>query len=322
MSVKQKTLEVLENHRGEYISGGELACMLQVSRNAVWKAIKSLEQEGYAIDAVKNRGYRLAECNDILSEQSIQKYLLDNNGTFRLQVEKCVDSTNEMVKLQALQGAKEGLVVIAEEQTCGKEKSGRVFYSPKGTGIYMSILLRPEVKVEQALSITTAAAVAVARSIEFVSSRKAEIRWVNDVYCDNKKVCGILTEASCNIETSKLDYVVLGIGIHVKMPKLGLPKEMSNGTDYVFKQTETDVRSQLVAEVLKQFWAFYLNLDEKAFLEEYKERSCLIGKDILIEKKDGDKEGRAIAITEQCHLLVQLQDGGVEELSAGTVRLK
>lgn len=322
MSVKQKTLEVLENHRGEYISGGELASTLQVSRNAVWKAIKSLEQEGYQIDAVKNRGYRLAEYNDILSEQSIQKYLSNGNRTFRLQVKKSVTSTNELVKQQAFQGAKEGLVVIAEEQTCGKEKSGRVFYSPKGTGIYMSILLRPEVKVEQALSITTAAAVAVARSIEFVSSRKAEIRWVNDVYCDNKKVCGILTEASCNIETSKLDYVVLGIGIHVKMPERGLPEGIENETDCVFKQIETDVRSQLVAEVLKQFWDFYLNLDGKLFLEEYKERSCLIGKDVVIERKDGDKEGKAIAITDQCHLLVQLQDGSVEELSAGTVRLK
>lgn len=322
MSVKQKTLEVLENHRGEYISGGELASMLQVSRNAVWKAIKSLEQEGYQIDAVKNRGYRLAEYNDILSEQSIQKYLSNGNRTFRLQVEKSVTSTNELVKQQAFQGAKEGLVVIAEEQTCGKEKSGRVFYSPKGTGIYMSILLRPEVKVEQALSITTAAAVAVARSIEFVSSRKAEIIWVNDIYCDKKKVCGILTEASCNIETSKLDYVVLGIGIHVKMPERGLPEGIENETDCVFKQTETDVRSQLVAEVLKQFWEFYLNLDGKSFLEEYKERSCLIGKDVVIERKSGDKEGKAIAITDQCHLLVQLQDGSVEELSAGTVRLK
>lgn len=322
MSVKQKTLEVLENHRGEYISGGELASTLQVSRNAVWKAIKSLEQEGYAIDAVKNRGYRLAEYNDILSEQSIQKYLSDGNRTFRLQVEKSVTSTNELVKQQAFQGAKEGLVVIAEEQTCGKEKSGRVFYSPKGTGIYMSMLLRPEVKVEQALSITTAAAVAVARSIEFVSGRKAEIMWVNDIYCDNKKVCGILTEASCNIETSRLDYVVLGIGIHVKMPERGLPEGIENETDCVFKQTETDVRSQLVAEVLKQFWEFYLNLDGKTFLEEYKERSCLIGKDVVIESKDGGKEGKAISITDQCHLLVQLQDGSVEELSAGTVRLK
>ena len=135
MSVKQKTLEVLENHRGEYISGGELASRLQVSRNAVWKAIKSLEQEGYAIDAVKNRGYRLAEYNDILSEQSIQKYLSDENGIFQLQVEKSVISTNELVKQQAFQGAKEGLVVIAEEQTCGKVWKG-VLFSKRNWNLY------------------------------------------------------------------------------------------------------------------------------------------------------------------------------------------
>lgn len=127
MSVKEKTLEVLENNRGQYISGGELANVLSVSRNAVWKAVKSLEQEGYAIDAVKNRGYRLAETNDILSEQSIRKYLTEYQEVFELDIQKSVPSTNILLKEQAFQGAREGTVLIAEEQTSGKGKQQKDF---------------------------------------------------------------------------------------------------------------------------------------------------------------------------------------------------
>lgn len=319
MSVKQKTLEVLENHRGEYISGGELASSLEVSRNAVWKAIKSLEQEGYAIDAVKNRGYRLEESNDILSEQSIQKYLNESKQMFQFQVEKCVRSTNELLKEQAMQGAKEGTVLVAEEQTCGKGKTEREFYSPKGSGIYMSILLRPQISMKQGIYITTAAAVAVAEAIETVSGRKSDIVWVNDIYCDGKKVSGILTEATYKIETNEFDYVVMGIGVHVKAPEQ--EKHTIQFTESVFEQTQTDIRSQLIAQILMKFWRYYEELSEMTFLEEYKKRSCLIGKTVEIERKQGMQEAKVQAVNDQCHLIVELEDGSNEELSAGTVHM-
>lgn len=319
MSVKQKTLEVLENHRGQYISGGELANTLAVSRNAVWKAIKSLEQEGYAIDAIKNRGYRLAENNDILSKQSIQKYVTKYTEVFQLDIRKSVTSTNVLLKEQAYHGMKEGTVLIAEEQTSGKGKTVKGFYSPKGTGIYMSLLLRPDIPLNDTFLLTAASAVAVAEAIETVSSRKAQIQWVNDVYCDGKKVSGILTEASYQVETCKLDYVIIGIGIHVKLPEQGLPKELAQGTDCVFQRTETDVRSQLVAEVLMRVWQFYENLKEKPFLEAYQKRSCLIGKQVKVHTDKGLLEGKVRAINEQCHLELELQDGSVTELSAGMI---
>lgn len=322
MSVKEKTLEVLENNRGNYISGAELASTLEVSRNAVWKAIKSLEKEGYIIDAVKNRGYRLADTNDILSEQSIQKYVTKHQDVFKVQVHKCLRSTNETLKELAFNGEQEGTVVIAEEQTCGRGQLGRSFYSPMGTGIYMSILLRPKMKLEHALFLTTSAAVAVAQAIECVSHREAQIKWVNDVYCDGKKVCGILTEASLNVEAGGIDYIVLGIGINVNKPKEGFPDDIMGIADSIFDSSKTDVRSQLIAEVLMRFWNYYEHLEEKEFLKEYISRSCLIGRKVLIERKEGEEEVEVLAINEQCHLIVKHADGKEEEIYAGTVRLR
>lgn len=321
-SVKDVVLDVLENHRGEYISGGDLAKQLEVSRNAVWKAMKSLKKEGYAIDAVKNRGYRLAESNDILSEQSIQKYMNQLCDVFKIEVFKSVHSTNELLKERAFGGAEEGTVLIAEEQTNGKGQLGKTFYSPMGTGIYMSVLLRPKTNLENALFITTSAAVAVAQAIEGVSDKKAEIKWVNDIYCNGKKVCGILTEAAFNIETSGFDYVVLGIGVNVRNPEDGFPGELTDIADSIFLEPDTDVRSQLVAEVLMHFWNYYKNLEKKEFVKEYKSRSCLIGKQIIIEAKEEKKEAVVLSINDQCHLLVKMADGSVEELCAGTIRLK
>lgn len=321
MSVKQKTLEVLENHRGSYISGGELANTLQVSRNAVWKAIKSLEQEGYDIDAVKNRGYRLAENSDIISEQSIQKYLTSYKEKFQIEVRKSVASTNEMLKERAFDGAEEGTVIIAEEQTCGKGKSERVFYSPKGAGIYMSILLRPQFSMQQALYITSAAAVAVAEAIEYVTGRDAEIVWVNDIYCDGKKVSGILTEASYKVETGEIDYIVVGIGVHVKLPERKAENE-GHGADGLFQQTETDERSQIAAGILERFWEYYENLGKVTFFEGYEKRSCLVGRVVELEKKEGFQEVKVLSVNSKCHLIIELESGEIEELSAGAVRLK
>lgn len=319
MSVKQKTLEVLENNRGQYISGGELASTLEVSRNAVWKAIKSLEQEGYSIDAVKNRGYRLAESNDILSNQSIHKYLSRHTEHFQLDIRKSVTSTNVLLKEQACQGMKEGAVLIAEEQTCGKGKTGKGFYSPKGTGIYMSLLLRPDIGLNETFLLTAASAVAVTEAIEVVSDRRAMIEWINDVYCDGKKVSGILTEASFQVETCKLDYVIIGIGIHVKLPEQAVTNESEQGADCVFERTETDVRSQLIAEVLMRFWDYYENLREKSFVKTYIERSNVIGRQVKVKMGDEIISGKAVAINEQCHLMLEMQDGTVKEIGAGTI---
>ena len=225
MSVKDEVLKELENNKGDYISGGQLADNLGVSRNSVWKAIKALEKSGYEINAIPNKGYCLAEKNDILSSYSIKQHL--KNPHLDISVFSSVTSTNTILKEMAEQGAKEGTVIIAEEQTAGRGRTGKQFYSPKGTGIYISILLRPDIPAEESLFLTTSAAVATARAIEDVSDKRALIKWVNDIYLEDKKACGILTEGAFNVETGKLDYAIVGIGINVCIPDGGFPDNIN-----------------------------------------------------------------------------------------------
>ena len=194
MTTREQLLELLENSRGTYFSGEEIARILRVSRAAVWKAVKALRQEGYAIDAVTNKGYCLSPETDILSAQGVGKYLKGEYRELEVQVLPTVPSTNALVRERANQGCPEGLTVIANTQTAGRGRMGRSFFSPPETGLYLSLLLRPtRYEPRQAVRLTAVAAVAMCEAIEAVSGREAGIKWVNDVYVQGKKVCGILT---------------------------------------------------------------------------------------------------------------------------------
>lgn len=325
MKIKDKTLAALENNKGNYISGAQLAEQLSVSRNSIWKAIKSLQEDGYNICAVTNKGYCLSLDTDILSSQSISKYLSKNSNIFNIAVYKTINSTNTAVKDLAIKGEKEGNVIIAEEQTEGRGRFGRKFYSPKGTGIYMSILLRPQISASESFLITTAAAVAASEAIESVSGKDAKIKWVNDIYCDNKKVCGILTEAAFDLESGGLEYAVLGIGINVKTPKEGFPEEIRDIASEIFDNKTfdlKDVRSKLVAEVLEGFWNYYKNIEQKQFLTDYKRRSLLIGKEVFITSRNSSKKAVALDIDDKCRLKVRMEDGSIQFLSSGEVSVK
>lgn len=325
MSVKDKTLSVLENNKGIYISGEDLAKELFVSRNAIWKAIKSLKNDGYNISSVNNRGYCLSTDTDILSSQSISKYLNKDNNYFNIKVYKTINSTNSAIKELAINGEKEGTVIIAEEQTEGRGRFGRKFHSPKKAGIYMSILLRPQMHSSRAFLITTATAVAVAEAIENISNKKTKIKWVNDIYCDNKKVCGILTEASFDFESGIIDHAVLGIGINVKPPEGGFTEEIKNIATSIFddkNSVQADIRSRLIAEVLTRFWSYYKNIEDKSFLEEYKSRSLLINKEINILSKNSSEKAVAIEIDDECRLKVKMEDGSIRLLSSGEVSIR
>ena len=321
MSVRDEVLMKLENNKGNFISGGQLSSDLNVSRNAIWKAIKKLEKDGYEIDAVPNRGYMLTPKNDILSSQSINKYL---NYDLHIEVHKIVSSTNTVLKEKAENGAPHGTVILAKQQTLGKGRLGKNFYSPVGTGIYMSILLRPDVPANEALFLTTSAAVATSRAIEDVSERKAVIKWVNDVYIEGKKVSGILTEAAFNMETGKLDYAVVGIGINVCKPEGGFPSDIDDIATAVFetKKDSINKRSILVAHVLNYFMEYYNDFESKSYVNEYIERSMIIGKEIYIVDKEKICNATALEIDENCRLKVQFEDGTTRWLNSGEVSIK
>ncbi len=231
----------------------------------------------------------------------------------------CVDSTNRLAKERAEQGAPEGLCIISNAQTAGRGRLGRSFSSPADTGLYMSLVLRPLLPAQKVLSVTTAAAVAVCRAIERVSDRKAQIKWVNDVYCDGKKVCGILTEAG--FQGDKLRYAVLGIGINVCDPVGGFPDEIADIAASVFGKGAGD-RDALAKAVLDAFCEEYAHLAQERYVAEYRARSCLVGKPVTVKAPDGDREATALGVDEQCRLLVRYTNGGEDALSSGDVSIR
>lgn len=328
MSVKDDVLKILEQNRGIYFSGEEIAKRLDVSRTAVWKAVKSLNNEGYAITGINKLGYCMRGGDDVISEDGIRRYLPDRlKEKIDFELLKRVSSTNTLLKQMAAEGEREWKVLIAEEQTAGKGRMNRTFYSPSNTGIYMSILLRPDFNASESLFITTMAAVAVAEGIETVFQTEAEIKWVNDIYCKDKKVCGILTEAAINVETSRLDYAVLGIGINVKTPNDDFPDEIKNvagslagkNTD---SESDDNLRNRLISVIVTKIYDYYLRLDRHEFMSKYKEKSMLIGKEVYV-MSDKDKEGLLVLdIDDNAALVVKHKDGRIEHISSGEVSVR
>lgn len=322
MSVKERLLPLLSDRGEDYLSGEDAARLLGVSRNAVWKAVSALKEDGYNIEAVTNRGYRLKDSGDVLSSAEIEKNLTFLKGKLNIEVKKTVTSTNALLKEKAAAGADEGTVLIALSQTAGRGRFTRKFFSPLDSGIYMSILLRPRISAENATLITTAAAVAVAEAAENLSGRKTGIKWVNDVLIDGKKICGILTEASLNIESGELDYAVLGIGLNVYEPENGFPDEIKNIAGAIFKERGAGQKSRLEAAVLESFFKYYEDLSERGFLNAYKERCIVLGKQINVLSQGGSRPATALDIDENCRLHVKYSDGSQTLLSSGEVSIK
>ncbi len=323
MGTKEQVLALFENNKGSYFSGEDIAEKLSVSRTAVWKAVKSLRSEGYKIDAIQNKGYCLSVETDILSVQGIQKYLKPLCRSMELNVVPTLNSTNTMVREMAASGAAEGYTVIANNQTNGKGRSGRGFYSPPDTGIYMSLLLRPPYcSSKQAVKLTTMAAVAACEAIEAVSGEKAQIKWVNDIYVAGKKVSGILTEASFGLEDGFMEYAVLGIGINVSPPKGGFPRELENIAGAVFHEAQSDGKNHLVAEFLNHFMTYYTLLGDTSYVHNYRNRSLVIGKEIQVLFSEQQRGALALDVDEECRLIVRYEDGRVESLSSGEIRVK
>lgn len=323
MDLKQSVLAFLENNRGKSISGAKLADEMKVTRSAVWKAIKALQNEGYQITAVTNKGYSLSESNDILSAESIKPFLRGKSEKMKLEVFKTISSTNTHAKMLAQKGAEQGTVIISEEQTEGKGRLGRRFYSPASTGIYMSIILRPKLSIEHSLLITTSVAVAVSEAIEKVSGVQTQIKWVNDIFIEDKKICGILCEASIDFETGGLEYAIVGIGINVSTVKEQFPSEVQEIAGSIFdEKLNAHTRSELIAEILNNISERYDTITEKAYLEEYKRRSFLLGQDIVVISGDKSEAATAVDIDDKARLVVKFADGSIKSLNSGEVSVR
>nr|WP_209510478.1 biotin--[acetyl-CoA-carboxylase] ligase [Sedimentibacter acidaminivorans] len=323
MTVKNKVLHIMEENQDTSISGQDLADMLSVSRTAIWKAIKSLKEDGYIINATSNRGYLLSSSSDVLSSKGIREFLFNEYKNIPIHIYKSVSSTNNEAKIAILSGAIHRTVIISDEQTNGRGRLGRNFFSPPKSGIYMSIILKPKLNITNSVLITTAVAVAVCLCIEKFSDKQAEIKWVNDIYIDNKKVCGILTEAITDFESGNVESVVIGIGLNLTTKESSFPPELKAIAGSVL---HTDVsfstRNRIASEIINTVLLICENLEDRSFLEIYKEHSMILGLNILYKKNGEWIEGYAKDIDEYGGLIVVLNDGHSVILNSGEITIR
>lgn len=341
MSTKESILALLKESRGSYINGADAAEKLGVSGTAVWKAVNRLRDEGYQIEAVTNRGYRLIEPADLSGEaiaMCVNSMQADHPQAYGIKVEyhDSVDSTNNICRAAAAAGQSDGYTVIAGHQSLGRGRRGKNFWSPGGSGLYMSILVRPHgVDPSDALKLTTIAAVSVCEAIEAVSGEQASIKWVNDIFMNGRKVCGILTEASFDLEGGSLDYAVVGIGVNVFAPAGGFPEDIRETAGSVFTKKHSDaegIRSRLAAEITVRFMERYrtelISADPEtrsaipAYIREYKRRCFVTGRDVMVIKS-GAKPVRAhvTGIDDRCRLAVRYANGTAEMLDSGEISI-
>jgi len=253
-----------------------------------------------------------------LNAKKIEKY----SKNIKVNSFYCVNSTNTVARSLAADDATEGTVITAIKQTAGRGRLGRSFLSKKG-GVYFSVVLRPKKSAEDTLFITVAAAVAAARAIEAISGKKCEIKWVNDIFINGKKVCGILTEGEFSVDGG-LNFAILGVGINLFEPRgrfpdnLPLADSVFHKNDKIFfKNTK---KERIIGEFLNNFFKFYNNLQQKEFIKEYQQRSFLTGKEITYAKGGATYKAAVIGIDNDARLIVN-QDGKTVALSHGEIQI-
>lgn len=321
--LKSKVLKVLEENKGKTVSGAEMAKTLNLSRTSIWKAINSLRDDGYTINAVTNKGYSLADNTDLISKEGISLYLNKDFSNVDIYIYKTTSSTNEVAKKLALSGAKHGTVVISEEQTQGKGRMGRSFYSPANTGIYMSIILRPTLTAMDSVLITTSSSVAICDAIHKVTGIECQIKWINDIYINNKKIGGILTEASTNFESGTIDYLILGIGINFNNPKDNFPDDLKEIADSLYKGNSNGInRNMLCAEILNNILSIIPKIKDYDFISEYKKRSIILNQEILYISGGIYSKGKAIDINNDGSLVIKHDDGSIKILNSGEISIR
>ncbi len=257
----------------------------------------------------------------MLSLEKINEYLCNELKEVDINIFDEVTSTNTLLKEQG-KVKNEWCTFVASSQTGGKGRLGRSFYSPENTGVYFSILLKPDLEIQKAILITTAAAVAVTRALETLGCKNAQIKWVNDIFVDNKKVCGILTESVINTETKKLQFAVLGVGINLVKPQDNFPEDIKNIAGAVFENTTESLKERFVAEFLNEFYCIYRDFNNNSFMKTYREKSLCLNKEIEVIHNGNTKKARVISIDNNARLEVEYETGEREFLSSGEISIK
>lgn len=322
---RERVLALLRERQGEYLSGEAMSRTLGISRAGVWKAIEGLRQEGYTIASAPNRGYCLEDAPDRLRVGELFGLLSDAKIGAQLRCLDVIDSTNTECKRQAMDGAPEGLVVTAEEQTGGRGRRGRGFQSPRGKGLYLSALFRPDMDPARVSDFTAWVAVAVCDGIEACCGVRPQIKWTNDIVLNGKKLCGILTELGLESETNSLDYLVTGIGINTNQRREDFAPEIRDmATSLALELGRPVRRVELARHVIQALDRMYRNFPDNkaAYLDRYRQDCVTTGRPVQLITPAQRREAQAVEIDEQFRLVVEFPDGSREALMAGEVSVR
>lgn len=323
---KEQILSILKQNAGNYCSGEIIRQQLGISRAAVSKAVAALRQEGYVIAATTNRGYRLEESPDRLTEGTIRPWLhstvLGSND--RLICLDSIDSTNNYLKRLAVEGAPDGTVAVADQQTAGRGRLGRSFQSPAGTGIYISFLLRPDLLPNKAMNLTACTAVAVCDAVERTCGMRPQIKWTNDVLMNKRKLCGILTEMSVEGETGALQYIVVGIGVNVNQNLEDFPPELQTIAGSVAMATgERMDRGHLTAELVNAMDEMYAAWKAGHWdVNRYRADCATIGREVRVIRGSSERNAFAETVDDDFALVVRYEDGTRETVFSGEVSVR
>lgn len=322
---ENKKAEVLRLLREstDYISGQELCEKFSVSRTAVWKIMKQLKEEGYEIEAVQNRGYRLLTVPDILSKSEIESRLDGSWIGTRVYFAEEVDSTNTWGKRLAEEGAPHGTLIVADEQTQGRGRRGRSWKSPKGTNISMTLILRPDLEPSRASMLTIVMGLSVAQGLKELLELPIEIKWPNDAVLNGHKICGVLTEMSAQIDY--INYVVVGTGINVNLPEI--PEDLKEiATSLLIETGHAVNRAEVIGAVMRAFARNYESFIETGDLsglrDAYNEILANRDRQVRVLDPKDPYEGVALGINPRGELLVRKEDGNVSEVYAGEVSVR
>lgn len=322
---RESVLALLSAHEGEYLSGEQISRELGVSRAAVWKAVSALRREGFAVDARTGLGYRLSAAPDVLTEAAVRCCLAPTRAVGReLHCFATLDSTNSYLKRLGAQGACDGCAALADEQTAGRGRRGRSFSSEAGCGVYLSVLLRPQVDAQRLLPLTGLAAVAVCRAVERVAPVEVQIKWTNDLLLGGKKLCGILTELAVEGETGSLEYVVVGAGVNVNNTRF--PDELAGLATSLYAHTGKKIsRAALAAAMLEELDTLYGALlcgSTADYLDEYRRRCVGIGREARLMWREAQEKVTVLGVDDEMGLIVRHADGTQETIRTGEVSVR
>lgn len=308
MKTYEKLYLLLEG-KNDFISGQQIAGTFEISRTAIWKAIKTLESKGIIIESVKNRGYRIIS-GDLILPQVIAE---------NLNIAGSLNEKSESTQLDAKNGIGIGQTAphlyLANSQEKARGRFGRQFFTAHQGGIYMSLHLQPNVSFDQVKPYTLMVASSIVKAISRLTGLETEIKWVNDIYYHNKKIAGILTEAISSVETGLITDVIIGVGLNFHITDF--PQELANKACSLFENEPNITRNQLITEIWKLFWS----IPEKDLIKVYKEKSLVLDKQVSFIENDINYTGLAKDIDSQGHLVVNLEDGREKILRSGEISL-